>query len=55
MQALRPVYGALPVIHDTGRVITAGGTLTSELTDEQRALIRQFRGLEYYRATQFSD
>lgn len=54
MQAVAPVYEALPVIHDTGRVITASGELTTALTEEEQALVRRFRSLEYDRGARFS-
>lgn len=51
MQAVNQCRRELPVIHNQGQYITADGELRSfsELTEEQAALARQFRNLEYYR------
>jgi hypothetical protein len=54
MQAVAPVYEALPVIHDSGSYITADGTLTTQLTESQQTLAQRFRWLEYYRGRNFT-
>lgn len=54
MQAVRECWRELPVIHNYGAFLTAGGQLTRTLPDDQLALARRFRQLEYYRAHHFS-
>ncbi|MCD8240554.1 MAG: LTA synthase family protein [Oscillospiraceae bacterium] len=54
MQAVAPVYQALPVLHDTGVYITADGTFTRTLTETQSALLERYRTLQYYRGTEFT-
>ena len=51
MQAVNECLQELPVMHSQGRYITADGELKvlSELTQEQAALVRRLRDLEYYR------
>ncbi|MFG6351872.1 MAG: LTA synthase family protein [Oscillospiraceae bacterium] len=54
MQAARECREEIPVIHNYGACITADGALTRSLSEQQRAAVRQFRQLEYYRAHHFS-
>ena len=56
MQAVEECRQEVPVIHSQGRCITADGGLRtlSELTQEQAALVRRFRNLEYYRLCHYS-
>lgn len=53
MQAIAPIYQALPVIHDSGSYVTADGRLTNTLTDQEQELVERFRWLEYYRSQHF--
>ena len=56
MQAVDECWREVPVIHSYGRYITADGELKSswELTQEQAALVRRFRNLEYYRLRHYA-
>ena len=49
MQAVNQCREALPVIHNYGACLTAGGQLVRELSDEQAELVRRFQCLGYYR------
>ena len=56
MQAVDECWREVPVIHSGNMYITADGELKafSELTQEQAALVRRFRNLEYYRLHHYS-
>ena len=56
MQAVDECRREAPVIHNGNMYITADGELKtfSELTQEQAALVRRFRDLEYYRLRHYS-
>ena len=54
MQAVEPLRRELPVIHNSGAVLTPGGGLVLEPSGEQAEQARRFRALEYYRARHFS-
>lgn len=56
MQAVDQCRREVPVMHVQDRYITADGTLRAldELTQEQAALVRRFRNLDYYRQQHFS-
>ena len=54
MQAADQCRRELPVVHNYGVYLTAGGELTRELTEEQQRLARQFSCLGYYRERHFS-
>ena len=54
MQAVEACRQELPMIHNGGMYLTADGQLTQDLNEEQQALSRKFRCLEYYRAHHFA-
>ena len=54
MQAVDQCRTELPVIHSSGACLTADGTLARDLTEDQRALVRRFESLGYYRVRHFS-
>ena len=53
-QATAPIRAALPVIHDSGAVVTADGALELSPGEAERELAREFRYLEYYRSRNFA-
>ena len=53
-QATAPIRAALPVIHDSGAVVTADGALELAPGEAERELAREFRYLEYYRSRNFA-
>ncbi len=53
MQAARAVREALPVVQTSGFYLTAGGTLTRDLTPEQEELAQQLTWTSYYRKHHF--
>ena len=57
LQAAEEIRQELPVIMTTDRYVTAAGLMTnaSGLTEEQRALVRQYEMLEYYRKRHFAE
>ena len=53
MQAVEGIRRELPVIHNYGACLTAGGELVREPSADQAELVRTFRELGYYRLHHF--
>lgn len=53
MQAVRPCWQELPVIHASGVCLTQNRGMTTELTEDQAELVRRFQFLQYYRNHHF--
>ena len=54
MRAVEQCRQALPVVHASGAYLTAGGSLTTAIPEDQAGLAQRFRCLEYYRAHHFA-
>ncbi len=54
MQAVADCRQALPVVHTTGRYVRADGTLTTQLTESEQALLQRLNCLGYYREHYFN-
>ena len=53
-QATGDIMETLPVITTTGRYVQ-NGVLTTQPDEESRALVKQYRDLEYYYRTHFAN
>ena len=53
-QAIAPIRGALPVIHDSAAVVTPDGTFSTSPTPSQQERIKLYHNLEYYHSQNFT-